>query len=125
MKRIVTLASCLLIGLSICSCSSKIDYSNNPYIGASGSGYVAVASSSSETSAMAFFFKPNGTGAWAYATSVDDDVVGNSFCYTISGDVNVSIIEDDTDGKIYGYFTTLSDIGQCFVTRGLYFARYS
>ena len=124
MKRIIAFASCLLMGMSICGCTSKIDYSDNQYIGAAGSEYsVAVTDSNYVTQVMVFLFNPDGTGGWGYASTARDDVLGDTFHYTISGGVNVSFTEDTSGGKGSGYFTTFSDSGQCFVTSGLIFYR--
>ncbi len=71
---------------------------------------------------MMFFFYPDGTGAWGYAEDANSAEV-YTFHYAISGDVNVSWKEDISKEKGSGYFTTLANVGQCFVSEGVTFNR--
>ena len=114
-----------LMGLSLASCvPQKPDYSNNPYVGASGSSYAASGVTDTNVAVMMFFFYPDGTGSWGYTDSYTDPVI-YGFHYTISGDVNVSFVEDASKDRGTGYFVTLSSKGQCFVFENVYFTRYS
>ena len=123
MKKALILPLVGLMGLSLASCGpQKIDYSDNPYVGASGSRYGASGGSGDSLIVMMFFFYADGTGAWGYAKS-ETDVEVYDFHYTITGDVNVSFTEDISKDKGSGYFATISSVGQCFVFESVYFAR--
>ena len=82
MKNIFALAVCTLfsiVGLSSCTPDrssqqitvqpAKIDYSNCPYVGLSGSTYERTAGSGDTYMVMMFWFDPDGTGAWGYNKS--------------------------------------------------------
>ena len=112
-----------LFGLCLASCApQKIDYSNNPYIGASGSRYGASGGNGDSLIVMMFFFYADGTGSWGYVKS-ETDVGVYDFHYTITGDVNVSFVEDESKDSGSGYFATLSNTGQCFIFENVYFTR--
>ncbi len=134
MKNISTLAVCALfsiVGLSSCTPDrnsqqatvqpAKIDYSNCPYVGLSGSTYERTAGSGDTYMVMMFWFDPDGTGAWGYNKSGIVEVF--AFHYVLSGQVNVTFMEDKSREGSSGYFSTFSDVGQGFVSEGIVFYR--
>ena len=134
MKKIFVIILCSLfsvVGLSSCtpdrsnqktnSQPIKIDYSNCPYVGLSGSTYERTAGSGDTYMVMTFWFDPDGTGAWGYNKSGEVEVF--AFHYVLSGQVNVTFVEDKSREKGSGYFSTFSDVGQGFVSEGVVFYR--
>ena len=116
----------LVGGLSCSSsnkASSRVDYSNCPYIGKNGSIYERTAGSGSTYMVMRFWFYSNGTGSWGYSKSSGTEVY--TFHYSLSGNVNVTFVEDESKERNSGYFSTFSDIGQGFVSEGVIFYRIS
>lgn len=122
MKKALILPLVGLVALSLASCVTQKNYSNNPYVGANGSSYAASGVDGSNVMVMMFFFDPDGTGAWGYADSYTDAEVYD-FHYTISGEVNVSFVEDVSKDRGTGYFTTLASSGQCFIFERVTFTR--
>ncbi|GEM_PF-7104938 len=123
--KILPIVSLLAVSMSFTSCGNKIDYSSSPYIGANGSSYVATAGSGDNFRTMQFFFYPDGYGAWGSTRIVDDEtkVVALYECdFTISGEVNVEMIQREDKVKIFGYFTT-NMYGQVFVSSDILFYR--
>ena len=124
----VTLFSLISIagGLSCSSskkASSMVNYSNCPYISENGSIYERTAGSGSTYMVMRFWFYSNGTGAWGYSKSSETEVY--TFHYSLSGNVNVTFVEDESKERNSGYFSSFSDIGQGFVSEGVIFYRIS
>ena len=99
----------------------KIDYSDNPYIGADWSFYFAGAfDANNKLISMSWGFWPKGYGIVGGSGSSSGDW-NSEFTFTISGTVNVSIkfADGTTD---YGHFTTNTN-GQAFVYHTTYFYR--
>lgn len=141
MKKTLPFIVCsLLMAATLCSCTpdnssksntkissssqtQKVDYSNNPYVGLAGSAYRIERGTTNDYAIMMFWFYADGSGAWGYNRNGSKEI--HNFHYTISGSVNVAWVRDDTNEWGSGYFATFSDIGQCYVTEGMYLARYS
>ena len=124
MKKCFVLSLCALTSFCLISCTpdaksnqQTIDYSNCPYVGLSGSEYKVTAGSGDTYMVMMFWFDPDGTGAWGYNKSNQVEVF--AFHYVLSGEVNVAFVEDKSREKGSGYFATLSNVGQCFISEGV------
>ena len=138
MKKLFIVTLCSLFTVfGLCSCtpdnsskqssktsqSQAINYGSNPYVGYAGSTYRITRGTTDNYIIVMFWFYADGSGAWGYNDNGKTEVF--PFHYDISGGVNVTWIKDETKEWGSGYFATLSDIGQCFVTEGQYIPRIS